>query len=251
MMTDDELLRYARHVMLPDIDVAGQEALLAAQVMIIGLGGLGSPVSMYLAASGVGHLTLVDFDEVDLPNLQRQIVHRSENLGEPKVVSAAKNLSAINPEITIDTINAHLSEADLVRELATVDVVVDCTDNFDIRFAINRACLATKTKLVSAAAIRLEGQIMVVDPTDPDSPCYACLYGDSPTAALNCADTGIAAPVVGVLGTLQALETIKLIVGVGETLVGYLLNFDAKYQDWRKLKLPRNPDCPDCRVRPD
>ena len=246
MMNDEQLLRYARHVMLPDIDLAGQEKLLAAHVMVIGLGGLGSPVSLYLAASGIGTLTLVDFDAVDLSNLQRQIAHRMENLGEAKVESARKNLLAINPDVRINAVNEKLDEAALQDRMKGVDLVVDCTDNFDVRFAINRACIATGTRLVSGAAIRMEGQLMVAEPGKADSPCYACLYGDAPDIELNCATTGVAAPVVGVIGTLQALETIKLIAGVGEPLTGYLLTFDGRYQEWRKLKLPRNLDCRVC-----
>lgn len=245
-MNDEQLLRYARHIMLPDIDLAGQEKLLAAHVMVIGLGGLGSPVALYLASSGIGTLTLIDFDEVDLSNLQRQIVHRTENLGEAKVESARKNLLAINPDCCINTANEKLDEAALIDRMSSVDVVVDCTDNFNVRFAINHACIATGTSLVSGAAIRMEGQIMVAEPGKANSPCYACLFGDAPDMELNCATTGIAAPVVGVIGTLQALETIKLIVGLGETLTGYLLTFDGRHQEWRKLKLPRNPECRVC-----
>ena len=245
-MNDEQLLRYARHIMLPDIDVDGQERLLASNVLIIGLGGLGSPVSLYLAASGVGSLVLADFDVVDLSNLQRQIVHTIDSLGEPKTKSAKRFLHSVNPDIDIRTISDKLNLEQLAQEVAAVDVVVDCTDNFEARFAINDACLKSKTILVSGAAIRMEGQLMVVDPTGSNLPCYRCLYGDSPDAEINCADTGIAAPVVGTIGTLQALETLKIIVGVGESLAGYLLTFDAKYMDWRKLKLPQNPDCPSC-----
>lgn len=245
-MKDEQLLRYARHLMLPDIDVAGQEKLLAAKVLIVGMGGLGSPVALYLAASGVGQLVLCDYDEVELSNLQRQIVHRTANLGEAKVASAAGNLTALNPDVSIRTVNSKLTQQQLQKEIAAADIVVDCTDNFDIRFAINRTCLATGTKLVSGAAIRMEGQLMVVDPQNPASPCYQCLYGEDASQPLSCADTGIAAPVVGVIGTLQALETIKLIIGLGETLVGHLLTFDAKFTEFRKLNLARNPNCPAC-----
>ena len=245
-MNDAQLLRYARHIILPEIDVAGQEALLASKALIVGMGGLGSPVALYLAASGVGQLTLADFDQVDLSNLQRQIVHRTENLGQQKVASAASNLAALNPDIRIRTLDAKLAEDQLRKEAAAADLVLDCTDNFAIRFAINRACLATGTRLVSGAAIRLEGQLMAMDPQDPDSPCYQCLYGDDASAPLNCADTGIAAPVVGVIGALQALEALKLIIGIGEPLVGHLLTFDARSAEFRKLRLPRDPKCPAC-----
>ena len=245
-MNNEQLLRYARHIMLPDIDIEGQEKLLAAKVLIVGLGGLGSPVSLYLAASGVGSLVLADFDVVDLSNLQRQIVHTTSSIGEPKVESAKRQLHEINPEIFIRTLKDRLSAEQLEEEIALVDVVVDCTDNFEVRFAINDACLKASTFLVSGAAVRMEGQLMVIDPSTRDLPCYRCLYDDAPDAELNCADTGIAAPVVGTIGTLQALETIKLIIGLGESLAGYLLTFDAKFMDWRKLKLPPNPDCKSC-----
>lgn len=242
-MNDEQLLRYARHIMLPEIDVAGQEKLLAARVLVIGLGGLGSPVSLYLAASGIGSLTLADFDTVDLSNLQRQIVHKTSRIGDLKTESARQSLLEINPDINIRTLGERLTIAELESETALADVVVDCTDNFEVRYAINDACLKSKTRLVSGAAVRLEGQLMVIDPTNPDMPCYRCLYGDAGDVELNCATTGIAAPVVGTIGTLQALETIKLIVGIGEPLAGFLLTWDAKYMDWRKLKLPKNPDC--------
>lgn len=245
-MNDAQLLRYARHIILPEIDVAGQEALLASKALIVGMGGLGSPVALYLAASGLGQLTLADFDQVDLSNLQRQIVHRTENLGQQKVASAASNLAALNPDIRIRTLDAKLAEDQLHKEAAAADLVLDCTDNFAIRFAINRACLATGTRLVSGAAIRLEGQLMAMDPQDPASPCYQCLYGDDASAPLNCADTGIAAPVVGVIGALQALEALKLIIGIGEPLVGQLLTYDARSASFRKLRLPRDPNCPAC-----
>ena len=242
-MNDDQLLRYARHIMLPEIDVEGQEKLLAAKVLIVGLGGLGSPVSLYLAASGIGSLTLADFDTVDLSNLQRQIVHKTSSIGDLKTQSARQTLLEINPGIEIRTIGDLLTIEQLEAETARADVVVDCTDNFEVRYAINDACLKSKTVLVSGAAVRMEGQLMVVDPTDSEMPCYRCLYSDAGETELDCATTGIVAAVVGTVGTLQALETIKLITGVGESLAGYLLTWDAKYMDWRKLKLPKNPDC--------
>ncbi len=248
-MNDEQLLRYARHIMLPDIDIAGQEKLLASTVLIIGLGGLGSPVSVYLAASGVGNLVLADFDTVDLSNLQRQIVHTSQTVGELKTVSAEKFIRQLNPDINTRTISDRLTIEQLEQEVAAVDIVVDCTDNFEVRFAVNDACLKAGTTLVSGAAVRMEGQLMVIDSANADMPCYRCLYDDSADVELNCAETGIAAPVVGTIGTLQALETLKLIVGIGESLAGYLLTFDARYMDWRKLKLPQNPDCKGCQLR--
>jgi len=235
--------------MLPDIDIEGQEKLLAARVLIIGLGGLGSPVALYLAASGVGSLTLADFDSVDLSNLQRQIIHTTASIGEPKTVSAKRQLHEVNPDIEIRLIQDRMSLEVLEDEVALADIVVDCTDNFEVRFAINDACLRQQTDLVSGAAVRLEGQLMVVDGTNKAMPCYRCLYQRASDDALNCSETGIAAPVVGTIGTLQALETLKLIVGIGESLAGYLLTFDARYMDWRKLKLPQNPDCEACGLR--
>lgn len=245
-MNDEQLLRYARHIMLPDIDIAGQERLLAARVLIIGLGGLGSPVAMYLAASGVGNLILADFDTVDLSNLQRQIVHRNESVGELKTHSARQTLASINPDINIRTIDEKLSLDSLEKEVADADLVMDCTDNFEVRFAINDACVRQKTTLVSGAAVRMEGQLMVIEPGDPTNPCYRCLYEEASDNALNCAETGIAAPVVGTIGTLQALEAVKILTGIGTSLAGYLLTFDAKRMDWHKLKLPKYKDCKTC-----
>ncbi len=246
MMDDTQLLRYARHIMLPEIDIQEQERLLAARVLVIGLGGLGSPVALYLAAAGVGKLTLVDFDTVELSNLQRQIIHGTPDLGAQKVASARERLLAINPEVQVTSIAARLMPDELRREVEAADVVLDCTDNFEVRYAINDTCWRTGTRLVSGAAIRFEGQLLVIDPGIPDSPCYRCLYQDAPDTELNCAVTGVLAPVVGTIGTLQALEAIKLLLGIGESLAGYLLTFDAKHMQWQKLKLPKNPSCQVC-----
>ena len=242
-MRDEQLLRYAKHIMLPEVDVEGQEKLLASKVLIIGLGGLGSPVSMYLAASGIGSITLADHDSIDLSNLQRQIVHKAKSIGELKTKSAKRTLQEINLDTNIRTIDSKLTTDQLNAETDRADIVVDCTDNFQARYAINDACLRTKTRLVSGAATRFEGHLMVIDPTIPNMPCYRCLYDNAVDIELNCSATGIAAPVVGTVGTLQALETIKLILGIGESLAGYLLTWDAKYMDWRKLKLPKRADC--------
>ena len=247
-MNDEQLMRYARHIMLPDIDIEGQEKLLASRVLVIGLGGLGSPVALYLAASGVGELVLADFDTVDLSNLQRQIAHNTADIGDPKPESAKRRLQAINPDIRVRTLTSRMTLEQLEQEVMVADLVVDCTDNFEVRFAINDACLRQRTNLVSGAAVRMEGQLLVVDASDPDKPCYRCLYREASDEQLNCAETGIAAPVVGVVGTLQALEALKLIVGVGEPLAGYLLTFDARHMDWRKLKLSQRPDCESCRT---
>lgn len=243
-MNDDQLLRYSRQIMLPDVDLDGQEKLLNARVLIVGLGGLGSPVAMYLAAAGVGHLVLADFDEVDLSNLQRQIIHNNDRIGHNKAQSAAQTLRALNPEVEITCITSKLDAASLKELVASVDVVADCTDNFAIRFAINAACVAANVPLVSGAAIRLEGQVAIFDSAN-NSPCYRCLYEENDDD-LSCAANGVLAPLVGVIGSMQALETIKLIVSFGTNLAGRLLIFDARHSQWRELNLPRDPDCPVC-----
>lgn len=245
-MNDDDLLRYSRQIMLPEIEVAGQEKLGRATALIVGLGGLGCPVAMYLAAAGVGHLVLVDFDHVDLSNLQRQIAHSTDRIGQSKVSSAAQTISALNPGVKLTCISEKLSTPDLAAQISGSDIVIDCTDNFDIRFKINDCCVESKTPLVSGAAIRLEGQVMVYDPTIDNAPCYRCLYQSSIDVALNCAENGVAAPVVGVIGAIQATEALKLLVGFGQSLAGYLLVFDAMTMEWRKLKLTRNAQCKTC-----
>ena len=249
-MNDDQLLRYSRQIMLPEVDIAGQEKLLAARVLIVGLGGLGSPAALYLAAAGVGHLTIVDHDVVELSNLQRQIAHSEASVGQPKVTSAVEGISRLNSTITIVPIAKRLEGDDLQAAIGGADLVLDATDNFASRFAINELCVSTRTPLVSGAAIRLEGQVAVFDPRAADSPCYRCLYADGDDEALNCAENGVMAPLVGIIGTIQAMEAIKLIAGLGDALVGYVLYLDAKRMDWRKLKLPKNPNCPTC-ARPD
>ncbi len=245
-MDDEELLRYSRQIMLPEIEIEGQQRLLDARALIIGLGGLGCPVAMYLAAAGVGHLVLADFDQVDLSNLQRQIAHTTDRVGMDKVASARQAIVALNPNTKVTCIGTRLDADDLRAQINQADIVLDCTDNFGVRFEINDACVATATPLVSGAAIRLEGQVMVFDPELDASPCYRCLYQSGEDGALNCAETGVAAPVVGVIGAIQATEALKLVAGFGESLAGYVLVFDAKSMEWRKLKLPRNPDCPAC-----
>ncbi len=232
--------------MLPEFDVAGQERLLRAHVLVVGIGGLGSPATMYLAASGVGRLTLADDDVVDLSNLQRQIAHGEGTLGQPKVASARERIAELNSGVAVSTI-AHRLEGECLREAVDeADVVLDATDNMATRVAINAACVATSTPLVSGAAIRMEGQVAVFDPRDAESPCYRCLYDDVGEQALNCAENGVIAPLVGIVGTVQAMEALKLIAEVGEPLVGYVLYLDAKRMEWRKFRLPRNPRCPTC-----
>ena len=248
-MNDDQLLRYSRQIMLPEFDVAGQDALLDAHALIVGLGGLGSPAALYLAAAGIGSLTLVDYDTVEVSNLQRQIIHDQHSLGRDKVASAADRIAAINPDTQVRTVAAKLDEQTLAATMADVDVVVDGTDNFAIRYAINKACFAQRKPLVSGAAIRMEGQVAVFDPRRADSPCYQCLYADAADVVLNCAENGVAAPLVGIVGSIQAMEAIKVVADVGDTLTGYVLYLDAKRMELRKLKLSRDPNCPTCAER--
>jgi adenylyltransferase/sulfurtransferase len=245
-VNDDELLRYSRHILLPDIDVAGQQALGHARVLVVGLGGLGSPVAMYLGAAGVGHLCLVDFDTVDVSNLQRQVIHQQHNIGSNKAESAKAALLDLNPLIDVRTIDYKVTDWESV--VGDMDVVVDCTDNFATRFAVNAACYRQKKPLVSAAAIRLEGQMSVFDHRDTASPCYQCLYNPDASDDLTCSEAGVIAPLVGVMGSLQALEVIKLVTGVGESLVGRLVLFDAKRHQWREMTLIKDPLCALCSV---
>lgn len=250
-MNDDQLLRYSRQIMLPEFDVAGQQALLDAKALIVGLGGLGSPAALYLAATGVGSLTLVDYDTVDVTNLQRQIIHDQKSLGRAKVESAALRIAALNPDTRVEGVASGLEGAALSSAVAEADVVLDGTDNFQARYAINEACVRTKTPLVSGAAIRLEGQVTVIDPRRDDAPCYRCLYGDAGDEALNCAENGVAAPLVGIIGSVQAMEAVKVVTGVGESLAGYVLHLDAKRMEWRKFTLTKDPNCPTCSRRTD
>lgn len=245
-MNDDQLLRYSRQIMLPQIDLEGQEKLNAARVLIIGVGGLGSPVSMYLATSGIGKLVLCDHDVVDLTNLQRQIVHDTPKVGQPKVDSAAETLRRLNPEITVETIPAKLDAAALLAQMQQVDVVVDCTDNLDTRLLINQVAVAARKPLVSAAAIRWEGQISVFQPWLGENPCYHCFYGKVGGIAQTCSENGVVGPLLGILGSMQALEVIKLVVGNGETLTGKVMLFDGQALEWVSFKLPRDPSCPVC-----
>lgn len=245
-MNDDQLLRYARQILIPQISIEGQQKLLDAHVAIIGLGGLGSPAALYLAAAGIGKLTLVDPDRLDLTNLQRQIVHREDNIGINKTESARETLHAVNPEPDIICITERLTGAELETLVKSVDIIVDATDNFDSRFELNQLCYQHKKPLVSGAAIRLEGQLSVYDFREDDSPCYRCLYHEVDEAQETCSENGILGPVVGTIGCLQAVETLKLLLELGETLKGYLLIFDAYSMDWRKMKLKKDPACPVC-----
>ena len=242
-MNDEQLLRYSRQIMLPAVDVAGQQRLLDSRVLIIGAGGLGSPVAIYLAAAGVGQLVLVDFDTVDLTNLQRQILHGSHDLGRPKVESARDTLRALNPEVKVEAINARLEGAALLAEVARADVVVDASDNFATRFAVNDACVAARKPLVSGAAIRMEGQVTVFHNERPASPCYRCLYRDEGELTQTCSENGVLSPVVGIIGSIQATEVLKVLLGIGETLDGRLLLLDALTMEWRSMKLRKDPAC--------
>jgi len=247
-VNDDQLLRYSRQIMLPAIGIEGQERLLTSRVLIIGLGGLGAPAAMYLAAAGVGSLVLVDFDQVDLSNLQRQIIHSTEGIGTSKVASARRTLLELNPEIRIETIAHLLDQAELTAQVARADLVLDATDNFTARFAINRACQAARTPLVSGAAIRMEGQVSVFS-GQPGGPCYHCLYGEEGQVDESCSANGVLAPVVGIIGSIQATEAIKVLTGVGTSLEGRLLILDALHMEWRSLKLRPDPACPVCGVQ--
>jgi len=243
---DDQLLHYSRQIMLPHFGVEGQQLLQNAHVVIMGVGGLGSPAAMYLTASGIGTLTLIDFDTVDNSNLQRQIVHNTDNIGDSKVESAKKTLLALNPETTVHCINKQLTLDELESQFSGATCVIDATDNFVTRFLINRACVSLHIPLVSAAAIQYEGQISVFDLRKKNSACYACLYAEGGEENTNCSDNGILAPVVGILGSMQALEAIKLICDIGEPLQNRLLIFDALALQWRTMKLNKDPNCPVC-----
>ncbi|CDH46698.1 HesA/MoeB/ThiF family protein [Candidatus Contendibacter odensensis] len=244
-MTDNELLRYSRHILLPGFDIDSQERLRQSRVLIIGLGGLGSAVAMYLAAAGVGRLTLVDFDRVDLSNLQRQIVHRTIDIGRPKVESARDTLLALNPLIEVVAVPKMLDDAKLREQVQQADVVVDACDNLLTRLAINAACVGAGVALVTGAAIRWEGQVLVWRPGG-EGACYRCLYHDAEGNAETCTQTGVLAPVVGVIGSIQAVEAIKVLTGIGEPLDGRLLLLDALRMEWRTMKVRRNPACPAC-----
>ena len=245
-MNEQELKRYNRQIKLPRIGEAGQQNILDSRVLIIGMGGLGSPAAMYLAAAGVGHIVISDFDRVEVSNLQRQIAHQTSDIGEPKALSAKATMLAINPDIKVDAIDWQLDEAELSEQVKLADVVLDCCDNFPTRFAVNRACVATGTPLVSGAAIRLEGQIATYMPALEKSPCYQCLYKSDMEHAATCSEEGVAAPVVGIIGSMQAMQAMLVLTGQVDGLVGKLLLFDALAMDWRSVQLPQDPSCPIC-----
>ncbi|UCC56790.1 MAG: molybdopterin-synthase adenylyltransferase MoeB [Gammaproteobacteria bacterium] len=245
-MNDDQLLRYSRQIMLPQVDIAGQEKLLASHALVIGAGGLGSPAAIYLAAAGIGQLTIADDDVVELSNLQRQVLHHDNDIGKQKTTSARESLATINPEVNITTIPERLQGENLASVVNSVDVVLDCCDNFATRFAVNAACVKHRTPLVSGAAVRLEGQLAVFLPDHENSPCYSCLYREGEEEDQTCSENGVLSPIVGIIGSLQAMEAIKVILALGETLSGRLVLFDAMTHEWRILKVPRDPECPVC-----
>jgi molybdopterin-synthase adenylyltransferase len=242
-VTPEQQQRYSRQIRLPSIGEAGQQRLLDARALIVGLGGLGSPAAMYLAASGVGRLALSDFDRVESSNLQRQIIHREDQIGELKAASAQRTLQQINPGCEVQALDWQLDEDELQREIRAADVVLDCTDNFASRFQLNRIAMAESTPLVSGAAIRTEGQILSAL---PGGPCYQCVYPQELEQQETCAMEGILAPVVGLIGTLQALQAIQILTGGAEALRGVLMLFDANAMQWQRVQVPKRPDCPVC-----
>lgn len=250
-LSDEQLLRYSRHILLEELGVEGQRRLLAAHALVIGAGGLGSPVALYLGTGGVGRITIVDHDTVDLTNLQRQIAHTLDRVGQPKVESAARSIAAINPHVQVRALQERVESERLAQLVAEADVVVDCSDNFATRHAVNRACVAHGKPLVSGAAIGFDGQVSVYDTRRPEAPCYACLF--PPEAAFEevaCATMGVFAPLVGIVGTMEAAEALKLLAGVGTSLAGRLQMLDARTMEWSEVRIARQPDCPVCGSRP-
>ena len=246
-MNDKQLLRYSRHILLPQIEYAGQEKLTKSHALIVGAGGLGAPAALYLAASGIGKLTICDFDTVDLTNLQRQIIHTTQSVGINKALSAQQTIYEINPEVNVQTVQQKSTEAEFTKLAAEADVVIDCSDNFATRYALNRVCFAVKKPLVSGAAVRFEGQITVYDFRHETSPCYHCLFPDTGSdQEMRCTENGVFAPLVGMIGTTQAAEALKLIMNIGESLQGRLLLLDALSMEWRTIKLARDPKCAVC-----
>lgn len=246
-MNDQQLLRYSRHILLDEIGIDGQEAFLSARVLVIGAGGLGSPAALYLASAGVGTITLVDDDTVDLTNLQRQILHTTERVGQPKALSGKTALAQINPEVRVMPLIERLQGERLDTLVRESDVVLDCCDNFTTRHAVNRACVTHRVPLVSGAAIKFDGQISVFDPRADNSPCYACLFApDQQFEEAQCATMGVFSPLVGIIGAMQAAEALKLIAGIGEPLTGRLLLLDGRAMEWTSIAIGRNADCRVC-----
>ena len=250
-MTPEENDRYARQIRLPQVGEQGQIRLAASRVLVIGMGGLGSPVAMYLTAAGVGHLVISDYDRVESSNLQRQIEHGHADIGELKAASASRTLTQLNPAVRVDVLDYEVEGQELIEQAERANVIVDCTDNFPSRFELNRVSLQTNTPLVSGAAIRWEGQVATFIPSDPTSPCYQCLYPDTGIEAATCAMEGVIAPIVGVIGTTQALETLTVLLQPGRGRCGKLLVFDGIAMEWQNITLPRNVNCAACRPRTD
>ena len=250
-MNDEQLLRYSRHILLDEIAIEGQQRALAASVLVIGAGGLGSPAAMYLAAAGIGQIVLVDDDAVDLTNLQRQIMHTTARVGQAKVASGRAALQAINPDVDVVALCERVADARLAELVADADVVLDCCDNFATRHAVNRACVAACVPLVSGAVIRFDGQVSVFDPRRADSPCYCCLFPqDDAFTDAACSTMGVFAPLVGIVGAMQAAEALKLVMQVGESLAGRLLLLDGRTMEWTSIRIARSPACPVCSSRP-
>lgn len=248
-MNDNQLLHYSRHILLDEIGIEGQERLLAGHALIVGAGGLGSPAALYLAAAGVGRITLADADHIELTNLQRQIAHDLSSLGENKAASAARRMQAMNPDAQVEPLAERLAGERLEQLVAQADVVLDCCDNFATRHAINRACVAHKKPLVSGAAVRFDGQVSVFDLRDAEAPCYACLFPEhSEESEMRCAEFGVFAPLVGVVGAMQAAEALKVLMGVGQTLKGRLLLYNALDAEWRGIRLKRDGECGVCNM---
>jgi molybdopterin/thiamine biosynthesis adenylyltransferase len=249
-MDDDQLLRYSRHILLDEIGVEGQQRILDGHALVIGAGGLGSPVALYLGTAGVGRITLVDHDTVDVTNLQRQIAHNLSRVGQPKATSAKQTIAAINPDVQVDAVVHRADAAWLDEAVARADVVLDCSDNFQTRHAVNAACVAARKPLVSGAAIGFDGQISVYDTRDAEAPCYACLFPPEATfEEVRCATMGVFAPLVGIIGSMQAAEALKLLAGVGSSLAGRLQMLDARRMEWTEIRLPRQAACPVCAGR--
>jgi molybdopterin/thiamine biosynthesis adenylyltransferase len=249
-MNDTQLLRYSRHILLDEIGIEGQQRLLDAHALLIGAGGLGSPAALYLASGGIGRITLVDDDEVDLTNLQRQVMHTTARVGQPKVDSGRAALLAINPEIDVIALRERVDAARLRELVRAASVVLDCSDNFATRHAVNRACVEEGKPLVSGAVIRFDGQLAVFDTRRHDTPCYACLFPeDSSFEDMACSTMGVFAPLVGVVGAMQAAEAMKLVAGIGAPLAGRLLLLDGRAMEWTDVKVARNPSCPVCAAR--
>jgi molybdopterin/thiamine biosynthesis adenylyltransferase len=247
-MNDEQLLRYSRQIMLPEFDYQGQQSLLGARALIIGLGGLGSPVALYLASAGVGTLVLADDDVVEQSNLQRQIIHGEADVGLSKVASAAHTIAALNSDVLVEVLHQRLNGEALSEEVKKADIVLDCCDNLTTRLAINEACLRHRTPMVSGAAIRMEGQVTLVDPRQPNTPCYRCLMQLTNELEQSCSTTGVMAPLVGIIGAIQAMEAIKVLSKFGQPLVGKLLLLDAKTMQWQTFALPKDADCPSCSI---